>query len=154
MKLYLVQHGKARPKEEDPERSLSDEGKSEVEAVGKFLKRVGVKVTKIFHSGKLRALQTAEILAKHIGVEIEKADGLEPLAEIDVWIERIRDTRGDIMLVGHLPHLSRLANYLIANNQELDAISFRFGGVVCLEREESEDGKWRILWIVRPEIVR
>ena len=152
MKLYLVQHGKAKPKEEDPERSLAEEGISEVEVVGEFLRKAGVKLSKIFHSGKMRALQTAEILAKHIGAEIEKEDGLEPLAEIDIWVKKLEETEDDIMLVGHLPHLSRLANYLIAGNQELDAISFRFGGVVCLERDEGE--KWRILWIIRPEIVR
>lgn len=156
MKLYLVQHGKARPKEEDPERSLSDEGRVEVENVGKFLSMIGVKVSKIFHSGKLRASQTAEILAKHIGAETEKAEGLEPLAEIEPWVERLKNAREDIMVVGHLPHLSKLASYLIAKNKDLDAISFRFAGVVCLERvEEGEQkGKWRILWIMRPEILK
>ena len=150
MKLYLVQHGKAKTKDEDPERSLTDDGIKEVESVGNFLKKIGVKVEGIFHSGKRRAQQTAEIFGRFLNVQVEKADNLEPLADISIWAERVQKLEKDIMLVGHLPHLSRLANYLISGNQELDAISFRFGGVVCLERDG--DGKWRLVWIIRPEI--
>lgn len=151
MKLYLAQHGKAKPKEEDPERSLTDEGIKEVEVVGRFLKKAGVKVEKIFHSGKRRAQQTAEIFGRFLDVQVEKTDGLEPLADIAVWAERVQKLEEDIMLVGHLPHLSKLANYLISGNPDLDALAFRFGGVICLERDEG--GKWRVLWVVRPEIV-
>jgi len=150
MKLYLVQHGKAKTKDEDPERSLTDDGIKEVESVGNFLKKIGVKVEGIFHSGKRRAQQTAEIFGRFLNVQVEKADNLEPLADISIWAERVQKLEKDIMLVGHLPHLSRLANYLISRNQELDAISFRFGGVVCLERDG--DGKWRLVWIITPEI--
>ncbi len=52
MMLYLMQHGKAKPKEVDPERSLSDEGVEEVERVAAFLEKAGIKVAEIFHSGK------------------------------------------------------------------------------------------------------
>ncbi len=151
MKLYLAQHGKAKSKEEDPERSLTDEGAREVEAVGKFLKKAGVKVEKIFHSGKRRAQQTAEIFGRFLSAQVEKTDGLEPLADIAVWAEKVQKLEEDVMLVGHLPHLSKLANYLISGNPDLDALVFRFGGVICLERDEG--GKWRVLWVVRPEIV-
>ncbi len=150
MRLYLMQHGKAKPKEVDPERSLSDEGVEEVERVAAFLEKAGIKVAEIFHSGKKRAKQTAEIVAKHLRVEAKTSDGLDPLADISIWAEKLEGLDEDIMLVGHLPHLSKLANYLLSGNPDLDAVAFTFGGVVCLEREEK---KWRLLWAVRPEIV-
>ncbi|MDI3498742.1 phosphohistidine phosphatase SixA [Archaeoglobus sp.] len=150
MRLYLMQHGKAKPKEVDPERNLSEEGVKEVERVAAFLEKAGIRVERIYHSGKRRAEQTAEIVAKHLGVEAKMAEGLDPLADIGIWAERLEKLDEDVMLVGHLPHLSRLANYLLSGNPDLDAVAFTFGGVVCLEREEK---KWRLLWAVRPEIV-
>ncbi len=150
MRLYLMQHGKAKPKEEDPERGLTEEGMGEVERIAAFLERAGIEVSRIYHSGKKRAEQTAEIVARHLNLKTERTEGLDPLADIGIWAKKLEELDEDIMLVGHLPHLSKLANYLLFGNPELDAISFRFGGVVCLEREE---GKWRLLWAVRPEIV-
>ncbi len=150
MKLYLMQHGKAKPKEEDPERGLTEEGIEEVERVAALLGRLGVEVGRIHHSGKKRAEQTAEIVARRLNLKAERAEGLEPLADIGIWAERLEGLDEDVMLVGHLPHLSKLVSYLLTGNPDLDAISFRFGGVVCLERKE---GKWRLLWAVRPEIV-
>lgn len=150
MRLYLMQHGKAKPKEVDPERGLTEEGAEEVERIVDFLERAGVKVERIYHSGKKRAEQTAEIVGKHLKVKVEMADGLEPLADIDVWAEKLEKLDEDIMLVGHLPHLSKLTNYLLTGNPDLDAVAFIFGGVVCLEREEK---KWRLLWAIRPEIL-
>ena len=65
MKLYLVQHGKSKAKEEDPERSLNANGVPDIKKVSNFLDSyTKVHVANILHSGKLRALQTAKILAE------------------------------------------------------------------------------------------
>ena len=63
MKLYLVQHGEAKSKDEDEKRPLTDQGRQGVERVAAFLKGAGVETKRVIHSGKLRAEQTAEILA-------------------------------------------------------------------------------------------
>ena len=55
MDIYLVQHGEAKPEAEDPERSLSDKGKKEVESSARHAAAVGIEVAQILHSGKLRA---------------------------------------------------------------------------------------------------
>ncbi len=54
------------------------------------------------------------------------------------------------MLVGHLPHLSRLAALLLAEGPEREIIAFRNAGVVCLERQES---RFAVRWILTPELV-
>ena len=62
MRLYLMQHGKSKSKEEDPDRSLTDEGRSEVERVAAFLARTAPSESiPIRHSGKTRARETAAI---------------------------------------------------------------------------------------------
>jgi len=63
MRLYLVQHGKAKSKDEDPDRPLTDQGRNDIKKVAVFLaENAGLKVTSIYHSGKTRARQTAEVL--------------------------------------------------------------------------------------------
>ena len=139
MRLYLVQHGEAKREEEDPSRPLTENGRREVEIVAKFLSEAGIKIDKILHSGKLRAAQTAEILGQYIkpAKGVEKAEGLEPLADPKIWFKNLKQIDEDVMLVGHLPHLSRLASLLLTGRTDLEPIKFRMAGVVCLERDES-----------------
>jgi phosphohistidine phosphatase len=61
MRLFLVQHGNALLKDVDPERGLSESGKQDVANVVAFLARGSVQVERIFHSGKKRAWETAEL---------------------------------------------------------------------------------------------
>src|SRR3989442_4166078 len=63
MDCYLVQHGEATPEQDDPARPLTDRGRREVEPVAEAAKRSGVGIAEIVHSGKIRAPQTAELLA-------------------------------------------------------------------------------------------
>ena len=53
---------------EDPERSLTPRGEEETRKISKAAKRQGVCPKKIYHSGKKRAEQTAEIIAEQAGV--------------------------------------------------------------------------------------
>ena len=62
MELYLMQHGEARAKEEDPDRPLTDAGQATVERVAQRAAGLGLRVDAIYHSGILRARQTAEIV--------------------------------------------------------------------------------------------
>ena len=40
--------------------------------------------------------------------------------------------QGSIMLVGNLPHLSRLVSLLLTGNPEIEVVRFRNAGIVCL----------------------
>jgi phosphohistidine phosphatase len=66
MEVYLVQHGEAKPKEEDANRPLTSRGRREVSLVSSYVAGVGIRVVQIFHSGKLRARETAQIFAEHL----------------------------------------------------------------------------------------
>ena len=63
MRLYLVQHGQAKSEELDPQRGLTEQGVQDVERLAAFLKPLSLAVQVVWHSGKTRAAQTAEILA-------------------------------------------------------------------------------------------
>jgi len=102
------------------------------------------------HSGKLRAQQTAEILGKLLGVDVVKADSLEPMADTQIWANRLEEQSEDVMLVGHLPHLAKLASQLLTQNQEKPVISFKQGGIVCLEKTEQG---WQVAWMVTPDLL-
>lgn len=153
MLLYLVQHAEAKRKEEDPSRPLSEKGLEDIKEVASYLSRMNVKVKEIFHSSKLRAKQTAEILAENVKPErgISEVNALSPLDDPKIWTENLRDITDDTMLVGHLPHLSKLASMLLCGNEEREVVAFRMAGVVCLRRDDT--GVWSLQWMITPEIV-
>ena len=64
MRLYLTQHGLAVPKDVDPDRPLSEQGRQDVRRLADFLGHAGVRVEQFLHSSKTRAEQTAAILAE------------------------------------------------------------------------------------------
>ena len=144
MELYLVQHGEAKSKEEDPERSLTEKGKEEVGNVARKLSESGVKVEHIYHSSKLRALQTADIFTTHLKSHATEMEDLKPMDDPNLIIESI-EGKESIMLVGHMPHLSKLASRLLSGKDD-PVISFTMGAVVCLVKEE----KWEVKWILPP----
>ena len=150
-KVWLARHGEAVAGPVDDQRALSATGKQEVEAVARTLARSGkVRPTAVIHSGKVRARETAEILAAALGVTtLEQADGLAPQAEASVWAERL-GTRSEVMLVGHLPHMEGLVARLVGNPDE-PVVRMVTGSVVCLTREEGQP-TWSITWMVSPSV--
>jgi len=155
MHLYLVQHGLAVPKDEDPERPLSDQGRTDVGRMAAFLARTRPAIGRVVHSGKLRAMQTALVFAETIGpgrlVE-EAREGLAPKDPAEIVAQAVNGWTDDTMIVGHLPHLSRLTSRLVAGNADETVVHFQPGTVVCLERGENGGG-WTVAWAVRPELL-
>ena len=152
MRLFLVQHGEAMEKSENPDRPLTACGPGDVAAVGRLLKNGGVVVPRIEHSGKTRARETAELLSEAIGAsgEIGERKDLSPNDPVDIVAKSLKKAETDVMLVGHMPFMSKLASLLVTNDEYADVVAFQKGGVVCLER--NDDATWRVAWMVVPEI--
>ena len=153
MKLYLVQHGEAVAKQEDPARPLSEQGMQDVQAVAAFLGDAGIKPARVWHSGKRRAGQTAEILARAVlsGGRAEVIEGINPndpvgefATDADVWEE-------DTLVAGHLPFMSRLVSLLTTGDTDTGLVQYQPGSLVCLERVDAE--RWVILWMIRPDML-
>ena len=152
MSLYLIQHGKSLPKDKDPRKGLSQEGISETERMAQLAQNYGVRVSNITHSGKTRARQTAEIFKAALQPSggIQEQSGLNPLDDVTVFAKTIDDTK-DIMLVGHLPFMERLAAYLITGSVEKPVFKFQNSGIVCLDKDPSAES-WMIKWTLMPHI--
>jgi phosphohistidine phosphatase len=153
MHIYMMQHGTPISKEQDPDRPLSDKGRADVEKMALLFMKSGMQVTDIFHSGKTRARQTAEIMASRIaqGAEPKEKPGLSPMDDPANFAEALGKLHNPLMIVGHLPHLSRLVSLLITGDPSHTIVNFKQGGVVDLEKDEEEN--WRLNWMVVPDII-
>jgi phosphohistidine phosphatase len=153
MRIYLVQHGESRPEEEDPQRKLTDEGVRSVQKVARFLRPLGLNLESVWHSGKHRAQQTAEILAGAVSASQGplQRDGLAPKDPVAPLKQAIEQSAGDLMIIGHLPFLGKLAALLLADDEDAEIVAFKFGCVVCVER--TEDGPWKLAWMIVPALL-
>lgn len=153
MRVYLVQHGIPVPKEKNPDRPLSERGRYDVERAAVFLQKAGVRVGAVYHSGKTRAEQTAEILAQRLCAagDAFQRKGLSPLDDVEDIAQYIAELEDDLMIVGHLPHLSRLVSRLVLGDSKGNVVGFQQGGVCCLSRND-EGGRF-VAWMIVPEIV-
>jgi len=151
VRLYLMQHGEAKPEAEDPERSLTVRGEEETQKISGAAKRLGIRPSRIYHSGKKRAKQTAGIISKALGLSPQISKGLSPNDDVRPWIERISREAKDLMIVGHLPFLEKLASSLVCGDEGLKAVLFRYSAILCLEKKEP--GRWAVDWLLKPEMV-
>jgi phosphohistidine phosphatase len=153
MKLYLIQHGEAKSEVEDPVRSLTSRGEKEVTSVSKVATGLRIRPSKVYHSGKLRAKQTAEIIASALKIPdplVQSVQRLNPNDEIRPWAEQISKETEDLMLVGHLPFLEKLTSFLLCGNENARLVLFPYGAIVCLDQKE--DKSWAVRWILTPEM--
>ena len=152
MALYLVQHGKSLPKDVDPQKGLSEEGRAEVERIASVAKGYGIRVAGVVHSGKQRALQTAKIFASAMGVpeKLSERSGLKPLDDVVTFAGTISGS-DNLMLVGHLPFMEKITSFLTTGSSEYLVFKFQNGGIVCLD-EDAENKRWFIKWALMPNI--
>jgi phosphohistidine phosphatase len=142
MRAYLVRHGEAKREDVDPERHLTDGGVEEVRRIAtEAVNDLDARPVRILHSRKARARQTAEIWGGLVGTDVAEADGLSPNDDPARWAARLESEGDGVMLVGHLPHLERLAGLLVTGDADRPVAGFPAGGLVCLERT---DGSWEV----------
>jgi phosphohistidine phosphatase len=125
MRLYLVQHGEAKSEAEDPERSLTIRGEEDTRKISAAAKRLGFRPSRIYHSGKKRAEQTAGIIAGVFDLSAQLGQGLNPNDDVRPWVERISGEAEDLMIVGHLPFLEKFACFLVCGDEKARAVVFR-----------------------------
>src|SRR5687768_1678123 len=114
MYLYLVHHGEAVGPDVDPSRPLSARGKQSVERAAAAAAARGAHPAVVWHSGKLRARQTAEAFwrACNALAEFAATRDLQP-EDSPMWIrDRLRAEPRDVLIAGHFPHLPGLLELL------------------------------------------
>lgn len=148
MHVILVQHGEAASKEIDPGRPLTDRGRANMDDLASRLSSRGLLPRQIWHSGKTRARQSAELLSA--GAAPQPRGGLAPKDDPQPWVTTLAACDQDIMLVGHQPFLGKLAALLLTGDADRVSIGFVPGSACALER--TEEGGWQIAWMLRPEL--
>lgn len=143
--LYLVRHGDAVSAAENPQRPLSSEGRRRVEQTARLALERKVQVSAIYHSGILRAQETAEILAEHVKPTLGTAQlsGLLPEDDPAAVRAEIDLATDPILLVGHLPFMSRLAGLLVSNDPDTAVVEFFPATMVCFDKSAA---RWKISW--------
>jgi phosphohistidine phosphatase len=151
MSLYLVQHGKSLAKEIDPDQGLSDEGIKEINIIADTARMYKVRVNEILHSGKKRARQTAALFSEKLGAPpVSATEGLNPMDDPIIKAAAL-DPGANLMLVGHLPFMERLASYLTTGSVDYIVFKFQNAGIVCLDKQENSEW-WSIKWALMPRI--
>ena len=153
MRLYLVQHGEAVAKEVDPDRPLSEQGREDIIRLAKWLEQRGVEVSEIWHSGKTRARQTAELLTPLLqtGGKICQQDGLTPNDPPKGLLWSIETRRADLLVVSHMPFVARAVAAAVTGEPDRPMIHFQPGSIAGLERDGSRT--WRITLFIPPGLL-
>ena len=151
MFLYILQHGEAVAKDIDPERPLSEQGARDIRILAMHMKNMGVQLGTIFHSGKLRARQSADIIAEVLAPEIEpvQADGLNPNDDPALIADDIAQMNGAVLIASHMPFVSRLCSTLLTGTTAAEFASLP-GTLFCLEKA---DHRWRLAYMLRPDFL-
>lgn len=122
-------------------RPLSSIGRAATERVAASAAHKGVKPDVIWHSGKLRARQTAECYWKACNpfAPMTAERGLRPDDPPNWMRDRLAGESRSILIASHMPFLQRLLTLLAPG-----AKAFPLHGCVALET--GDDGTWNEIW--------
>jgi len=157
MLLHLIRHAHAGDPEAwdgpDAARPLSEKGRSQAERLGRYLADIGFRTDAIVTSPKLRALQTAEIVAAHLGVDVVEDQRLAGALDIDTVGAVLKDAEDADrpVLVGHDPDFSELVSTLC----DAPNAPMRKGALARIEIEGLlEPGAGTLRWMIPPDALR
>jgi phosphohistidine phosphatase len=158
MKLYLLRHAEAVRREDsipDGDRALTSDGIKTMKAAALGMRALKMKVDLVLTSPLVRARQTAEIAAEALGVKrkITLTKNLAPDVEPELLIAELAQkycSIKNILLVGHEPHLGRLASVLLTGTTDLPVI-FKKGGLMALKLDSTPCKQGATLkWFLTP----
>ncbi len=150
MRLYLVQHGGALTKAVDPERHLSEQGEDDIKRLAAWLVACDITLSRIWHSDKIRARQSAELLAPALrsGGHMRPMNGLGPNDPPGAFLERLQDADDDTLIVSHLPFVARVLSQAVSSSPDQPWVEFQPGSIAAVERDDN--GMWHLIFFARP----
>lgn len=116
MRVYLCRHAHALSGEPDELRELSAEGREQARALGERLADRADAPVLVLSSPLLRARQTADEIARALGVDVRVDEALAPGATADSLRSAVEGETGPVATVGHQPDCSEIAYALIGRD--------------------------------------
>jgi len=162
VKVLIIRHGPAGDSaaweakgRDDRLRPLTAEGKKQVRKAAAGLAVLAPGLQVLATSPLTRAFQTAEIVAEEYGCEIVPLEALEPDHGPEDAVGWLRKQQFETVgLVGHEPHLSTLAGYLLTG-KPVSFLDLKKGGACMLEvTEPPEPGVGALQWLLTPRALR
>jgi len=164
MNLLIVRHGVAQEKMDagktgdiDDRRALTPDGRTKMAHAAEGLREVAPEISVLASSPLLRAHESAEIIARAYGIEVRSTtDALLPNASFGEFIEWANDRseQSVVAIVGHEPHLSTLATWLMCGGNE-SRITLEKGGACLLSFEGVPKASAGTLeWLLQPDQLR
>jgi len=154
LEIYLMQHGLAMPKDQDPEEGLSPDGEARIHASGEALKKMGISFDAILSSPKKRSKQTAAIMAQETGfptekiVETKRVKAMTPPEETLQALSELSGARC-VLVAGHLPSVAEVASLLLTQGSKV-AVQFEMGGCCRIDVSELCAGAGCLRWFLLP----
>lgn len=150
MRYYFVRHGIAVDwAASDFDRSLTKRGRQRVHVSAKVMKTLGVKPAVIYASPRLRARQTAEIIAAELGLETTLADEVNfgfDLAAVQALSQDL-PADAEVMFVGHNPDMSRLVYQLTGAS-----VGMKKGGLARIDLIYPRAQQGELVWLIAPKV--
>ncbi len=164
MQLLIIRHGIAEDKADfaktgksDDLRPLTAEGRAAMAQVAKGLRESVPEISELATSPLVRARETAEIVARAYAMQIgATTEVLVPDARVEQFVEWIADRakRDIVAIVGHEPHLSGLATWLMCGAKE-SHIELKKGGACLLSfRGTPRAASGTLEWSMYPRQLR
>jgi phosphohistidine phosphatase len=146
LRLFLVHHAEAVGPEIDSRRPLSSIGEARAARLADQAAALGVRPAVVWHSGKLRARQTAHAYWRACNALAEFAATPDLQPDDPPWRlrDRLRGEKREILIAGHFLHLPRLLALLLTRQPD-ELADFPQHGIVALETED-EGETWREIW--------
>lgn len=153
MHVFLIRHAHALDGPDDARRLLSAKGRRQVREVADFLRGLErFDPKEVWHSGLVRAAETAELLVHRLKVRgtPRRVDELAPDADPRRLGRRLARLTEPVALVGHEPHLSALATLLVGGRPDRPMFILKKGAVLALERQGR---RWVASWQISPDLL-
>lgn len=157
MELHLLRHAHAGDPAAwdgpDERRPLSDKGEKQADRLGRFLAGIGFQADAIITSPRLRAAQTATIVADRLGVPVGEDERLGGAVSIGVLEAILRDAGDPVrpVLVGHDPDFTELVAILCGASR----VPMRKGALARIDVPRPlEPGGGTLRWLVPPDLLR
>ncbi len=155
MRLYFLRHGIAADVGPtgtgDAGRPLTKEGIEKMQAEARGLARLGVRSEVLLSSPLVRARETAEIVARELGLEVQLVNALAAGTDTGRLLDLLGQHRWaeSVMVVGHEPDFSRMIGDLTGGSQ----VVLKKGGLGRVDLDVLEQGGGALAWLLPPKVL-